>query len=128
MKIAIMGAMKEEVNLLLKQMRSVSREKIGLRTYYSGLLYGRRVVLTTSGWGKVASCSTATVLLSHFGVKTFLFFGTAGAIDKKIEIGDIVIADELIQYDLDPRPIFPRYEIPGLGISKIPTDPHLRRL
>lgn len=128
MKIAIIGALDEEIKPLFKDIKSVSKEKIGVKTYYRGILYNQQVVFAISGWGKVASSLTTTVLLSRFGADVVLFFGTAGALDPKIKIGDVVIAKELIQHDLDPRPIYPRYQIPHLRMSRIPTDTRLGKL
>jgi len=126
--IGIMAAMPEEIDTLIAEMAgtadSVAR---GMRTYYKGWLWGRPVVLVFSRWGKVSAATTATHLIAEFGVKQIIFTGVAGAIDTGLHPGDVVIAKELVQHDMDARPLFPRYEIPLLGITTFPADESLQR-
>ena len=127
MRIGIMGAMDEEVALILSDMENIRSEKIGIRTYHSGSLYDKDVVLAVSGWGKVASASTATAMLIGYSVETIIFSGVAGAACDELNIGDIVIASQLVQHDLDASPIFPKYQVPLLGISHFKTDAKLKK-
>jgi adenosylhomocysteine nucleosidase len=86
------------------------------------------VVLAFSGWGKVASASVATTLLQHFGAEEIIFTGVAGALSPGLQVGDVVIASELIQHDMDASavPGIRRFEIPLLGITRFPTHPGRR--
>lgn len=126
MRIGIMGAMNEEVVSILNDMNSRTLEKIGIRAYNTGTLYGKDVVIAASGWGKVAAASTAAALIIHYKVNACLLFGVAGAATPELNVGDIIIAKDLIQHDLDPSPIFPKYQVPLLGISRFETDILLR--
>ncbi len=112
MTIGLMGAMQEEITLLVSQMIVRMQETIAERTYYVGELFDREVVVVFSRWGKVASSSTATTLITHFGVDEIIFTGVAGAVSNDLRIGDVVVANELYQYDMDTRPMFPRFMIP----------------
>jgi len=67
--------------------------------FQPGPLDGRPVVLVETGIGKVNAALVATVLVERFGVGGFLFSGVGGALDPRLGIGDIVIADRLIQHD-----------------------------
>lgn len=110
--IGIMGAMHEEVQLI-KELMVISEERsIADRTYYSGILHGINITLVFSRWGKVASASTATTLINTFGSEFILFTGVAGAVDKDLNVGDIVIGESLYQHDMDASPIFPKFQIP----------------
>lgn len=114
-RIGILGAMPEEINgivSLLKNRREVIK---GMRTYYIGTINDIEVVVVFSRWGKVASATTVTHLIVEFGVTELIFTGVAGAISRDLNVGDIVIADSLVQHDLDARPIMNQFEIPLLG-------------
>ena len=126
MRIGIMGAMNEEVAPLISDVKNRTQEDIGVRTYHSGLLYDKDVVVTASGWGKTASASAATTLLVHCGAEIIILFGVAGAASGELNIGDVIVAKDLIHHDLDPSPIFPKYQVPLLGMSRFETDTRLR--
>ncbi|HEY8805577.1 MAG TPA: 5'-methylthioadenosine/adenosylhomocysteine nucleosidase [Clostridium sp.] len=117
MKIGIIGAMEEEIQLLKNDLEIISEETIGMRKYYTGKLFGRDIVLVFSRWGKVAAASTVTTLIQKFQVDLVLFTGVAGAVNSKLNIGDIVISKKLIQHDMDVTalPGFKKFEIPLLG-------------
>lgn len=118
MKIGIMGAMTEEINLLCSDLKNTKILNIGMRDYLSGELYGKEVVLVFSRWGKVAAAATAATLINKFEVDMLIFTGVAGAISPTLNIGDVVIANELIQYDMDAWPLVPKNEVPLLGVTR----------
>ncbi len=127
MTVGIMSAMPEEIDGLLEEMTQVEVTKAGLRTYHRGLLWGTPVVLVLSRCGKVAAATTATYLIEHFRVDRILFTGVAGGIDEFLGVGDVVVAGQLYQHDMDASPLFPRHEVPLLGMSGFPTDFPLRK-
>ncbi len=89
----------------------------GQRTFVSGRLHGREVVVVFSRWGKVAAASTATTLIERFGVGMLVFTGVAGALDRTLNVGDIVVGARLVQHDMDASAIpgVQRFEVPLLG-------------
>ena len=95
------------------------------RRLMTGWLCGVEVVTAVSGYGKVAASATAACVIQVLGAATVLFGGVAGGVGPGIAIGDIVVADRLIQHDFDASPIFDRYVIPSLGTAEIATDPGL---
>lgn len=119
MLIGVMGAMEEETKLLLHSMAVAETRTIGMRDYYIGKLFGKDAVLVFSRWGKVASASTVTTLVETFKVDMVIFTGVAGGADKALNIGDIVIADRLVQHDMDASllPGYKKFEIPLLGVD-----------
>ena len=56
-----------------------------------------------------------------------LFTGVAGAAHSNLGQWDVVVAKSFVQHDMDARPIYERFIIPGLGISKIETNMNLRK-
>lgn len=130
MKIGIMGAMEQEIGLLRRNLEKPKHEMHGKRQYTSGLFHDREVVTVFSRWGKVAAASTATTLIERYGVDMIIFTGVAGAADPSLEIGDIVVASETVQHDMDVSalPGFKRFEIPLLGKSHFPVDERFIKL
>ncbi|MHA7111370.1 5'-methylthioadenosine/adenosylhomocysteine nucleosidase [Sunxiuqinia elliptica] len=101
MKTGIIGAMHEEILLLKKDIQRLKTEQFGSREFHSGTIDGKEVVMALSGWGKVAAASTATTLINHYQVDQLVFIGLAGSIQAQLHIGDIVVANQLIQHDVD---------------------------
>jgi adenosylhomocysteine nucleosidase len=101
MKTGLIGAMREEILLLKEDLQNLKVEKIGSREFYSGSIGDREVVMCLSGWGKVAAASTATTLINLYKVDQLVFIGLAGSMQAHLDIGDIVIANKLVQHDVD---------------------------
>ncbi|MGI9526005.1 MAG: 5'-methylthioadenosine/adenosylhomocysteine nucleosidase [Weeksellaceae bacterium] len=120
--IGIMSAMQEEIQALLNELQNIESYTKGKRKYYTGNLFGRDVVLVFSRWGKVASATTATQLINDFDLDELIFTGVAGAISSSLNIGDIVIGKQMVQYDMDASPLFGSFEIPLLGKTFFETD------
>ena len=108
-KIGVIGAMHQEIALLLRDMTKINEKTFGkekgARIYCRGNLYGKDATLVFSRWGKVASASTVTTLIDIADVNLILFTGVAGAISEDLQIGDVVIGNKLVQHDLDARPL-----------------------
>lgn len=122
MKVGLMGAMKEEVESILNLMSDIKSIKLGGKEYHTGSINGNDVVLTFSGWGKVASSSSVTTLINEFKINRLLFVGVAGATDPGLNIGDIVASEKLYQHDMDARPLFKKGEIPLIGKTFFNAD------
>ena len=120
--VGIISAMQEEIQALLHELQQVSTTEKGMRTYYTGTLFDKKVVLVFSRWGKVASAATTTQLINDFNVKEIIFTGVAGAIHPKLNIGDIVIGKNLYQHDLNAFPFFEKFEIPILKKKFLETN------
>ncbi|WP_295531809.1 5'-methylthioadenosine/adenosylhomocysteine nucleosidase [uncultured Pseudacidovorax sp.] len=120
--IAIVGAMQEELAAVLAAMPDEQPERIAGREFWRGHLEGRPVVVVLSRIGKVAAATTATVLLARYGVRAVLFTGVAGGLGDGVAVGDVVVAHELLQHDMDASPLFPRHEVPLTGMARFPAD------
>ncbi len=104
--------MHEELRALLGDLAEPRSERVAGRDFHFGSIDGRPVVLVLSGIGKVAAAATTALLLDRFEVDALLFTGVAGGLGRGVAVGDVVLARELLQHDLDASPIFPRYEVP----------------
>lgn len=126
--VGIISAVPGESGRLLDLMEAPTVVEKGMRTYYKGTLYGINTVLVASRIGKVAAAATAANLILEYNVDFIIFTGVAGAIDPVLNIGDVVVADALMQHDVDARPFCPLYEIPLLKISACLPDPLLEKI
>ncbi len=101
MKIAIMGAMPEEIAPILEKLGSYTTVEYAGNRYYEATYFGVDLVVAYSKIGKVFSTLTATTMIEHFGADRLLFSGVAGAISSTLKVGDLIVATKLSQHDLD---------------------------
>lgn len=110
MKIAIMGAMVEEVEPfldsgdhepLLKYFKKHSDVEYAGNLYHEAKFRELDIVLGYSKIGKVNATLTAATMLEKFGCDMLLFTGVAGAVNPNLKIGDLIAATQLCQHDLD---------------------------
>lgn len=121
--LGILAALHDEIAGLLQIMgSSMTVRRIGQRDYHTGVLYGRPCVVVLARIGKVAAAATTVTLIREFGVNEIVFTGLAGAVAHNVRVGDVVVASSLLQHDLSAAPLFPRYEVPLLGLSEFPAD------
>ncbi|CAN7645405.1 5'-methylthioadenosine/adenosylhomocysteine nucleosidase [Acidovorax sp. LjRoot74] len=128
MSTAILSALTEEQSSLVGRLAHPQRVTHAGRAFWRGELDDRPVVLALSGIGKVAAATTATALIEHFGVARIVFTGVAGGLGGGVNVGDVVVAQDYIQHDMDASPLFPRWELPGYARSRLPCDPALTAL
>ena len=117
--------MQEEQAGLIEMMQDSQMLTRGMRHYVSGRLWNIDCVCVLSRMGKVAAAATAAMLIERFDVSHIIFTGVAGSADPDIRVGDLVVATQLVQHDMDASPLFPRFEIPLTGLSRFSTDPAL---
>lgn len=101
MIIGIIGAMDEEVAILINEINLTRKENKASMEFYLGKLWNQEVVVVRSGIGKVNSAICAQILIDDFNVDYVINVGIAGGIGIEINPGDVVIADNLIQHDID---------------------------
>lgn len=127
-KIAIMGAMPEEIEPIIGKLDNVQTIVYGDNKYYEGSYQGQEVVVAYSKIGKVFATLTATTLIEKFGCDILLFTGVAGAISDKLKIGDLIVANGLCQHDLDITAFGHPFGYVPEGKVCIPTDAGLRNI
>jgi adenosylhomocysteine/aminodeoxyfutalosine nucleosidase len=127
-KIAIMGAMPEEIEPIVSKLDNLKETEYALNKYYEGTYNGKEVVVAYSKIGKVFATLTATILIEKFACNKLLFSGVAGAISSELSIGDLIIADGLCQHDLDITAFGHPFGYVPEGEVCIPTDINLRNI
>jgi adenosylhomocysteine nucleosidase len=124
-RIAIVAALHDELASVLALMPDEHMQVVGGREFWVGHLHGQEVVAVLSGIGKVAAATTATLLIERFGVGHIVFTGVAGGLGDGVQVGDVVVAKQFLQHDMDASPIFPRHEMPGYGQARFPANAEL---
>lgn len=120
--IGILSALPEELAAVAKGMSVHSVARHGGREFRTGEVGRHRVITVVAGIGKVAAATTATLLIERFAVNAVLFTGVAGGLHSSVKVGDVVIASEFLQHDMDASPLFPPHEVPGYARARFPTD------
>lgn len=98
-RIAIMGALDQEIAILLDSMKSAKKVNRGGIDFYTGKLKGKKVVVLKAGVGKVNSSYSTAVLTENFNPSKLIFTGVAGGLHPEAMPGDIVVGERLVQYD-----------------------------
>lgn len=100
-KLGIVVAMEEEKEAILNIIEDLEIKEIYDLRFYKGKINKKECIIVQSGVGKVNAARTTQVLLDHFKVDLVINIGVAGAVNNSLEIGDIVIAKEVVQHDFD---------------------------
>ena len=101
MILGIIGAMSEELEILLTDMELEDTTVKAKMTFHRGKLWGKDVVAVVCGIGKVNAAICTQLLISEYEVTHIINVGVAGGIGKEIYPRDVVIATNLVQYDMD---------------------------
>jgi len=101
MKIAILGAMDEEIALLKASLDSLNETSLAHLTIYHGELHGHQIILLKCGIGKVASAVATTLVIQQFAPDAVINTGSAGGFDPQLRVGDIVIGNTVLHHDVD---------------------------
>ena len=101
MKIGIVGAMAQEVEILSQLMENVRQTQVANVLIWEGQINGKEVALVQSGIGKVAAAMGTTALLLQAKPDVVLNTGSAGGVATGLKVGDVVISDETRYHDAD---------------------------
>ena len=116
MKIAVIGAMEEEVELLRGEITSAIETTIAGCEFSEGEIGNHKVVLVKSGIGKVNAAIATTILLNKFKPDVVLNTGSAGGFHESLEVGTVVISNEVRHHDVDVTAF-------GYELGQVPGQP-----
>lgn len=101
MKYGIIGAMEEEIDIILQQMNDYQKYVVANCMFYKGNIANQEVILLQSGIGKVNAAMGTTILIERFQPDVVINTGSAGGFDKALNVGDVVISSEVVHHDVD---------------------------
>lgn len=124
--LAVVGAMEEETAPLLAAAVGVASERAGPFVLHRAVLDGVPVLLATCGIGKVQAAALTQALLER-GASAVLFTGVAGGVDPSLRVGDLVVAADALQHDVDVTALgYARGQVPGHDAVRWVADAALR--
>ncbi len=131
MKIGIIGAEKQEVELLYRELEA-SGQPVDVRRranleFHQGFIDGKPVVVVCCGVGKVNAALCAQVLICDFGVDAIVNTGSAGGLAEGLNVLDMVVCTDAVQHDFDTTPFgYAAGQIPGTESPFFKADQAMR--
>lgn len=121
--IGLMGAMEEEIRLFQDYADVVKKQTIAGMKFYSGKIDDSEIVIVKCGVGKVHAAVSTQILIDKFEVDEIILAGLAGSVVPYLQKGDIVMANFLVQHDVDLTAFGRRLgEVPSVG-RMLEADP-----
>ena len=121
--IGIIGAMHIEIEKIKALMENKTVETVSGVEYVRGTLYGREIIAAACGIGKVAAAMCAQTMILKYSPECIINTGVGGSLSTKLSIGDIAVAESLVQHDMDTSPLGdPVGFISGINVINMPCD------
>lgn len=123
MKIGLIGAMEVEVQFIRGKLANPVETVISGIHFFEGELYGKQVVVTQCGVGKVNAALCTELLINSFGVTHVINTGVAGGLDSRLSVMDIVVSTDAVHHDMDAVAFgYAPCQVPGIDTVAFPAD------
>lgn len=121
--LGIIGAMDIEIEGIRSLMTDKKEKMISGISFVSGKLGKSEAVTAVCGIGKVFAAICTQSMILEYDPDVIINTGVAGGLSPELKIGDIAVAKNVVQHDMDPSALGdPVGFIPGLDIIYIDTD------
>ena len=100
MRIGVIGPTEGEIMPFIGEISNKKLSEQAMLKFYSGIYEGVEVVSVFCGVCKVNAAIATQLLIDKFEVTHIVLTGVAGALNKQLEIGDIVISSEVAYHDV----------------------------
>lgn len=101
MRVGIIAAMEEELDLLIKKISNCQEIQFGQFKYHTGQIGDMDVALLLCGIGKVNAAVGTTLLIDKLKPDYLINIGVAGGFSPDVKVGDIVVSSEVRHHDAD---------------------------
>ncbi|HUX20547.1 MAG TPA: 5'-methylthioadenosine/adenosylhomocysteine nucleosidase [Spirochaetia bacterium] len=126
MATLILGAIEEELSEFRRNLCGREERRWNALSISLGVLSDKKVIVAGTGVGKTMSALATQYLIDQFAPERIFFVGIAGGLNSGLSIGDVVVATDSIQHDLDARAAgFELGQVPLSPYREIPSDPEL---
>ncbi|MDO5478793.1 MAG: 5'-methylthioadenosine/adenosylhomocysteine nucleosidase [Clostridia bacterium] len=121
--IGIICAMEVELNKISEAMGIKLKKEISGVEFLYGTLEGKNVVCAVCGVGKVFAAICTEAMILNFVPGVIVNSGVAGGLSESLSICDAVVAESLVQHDMDTSPLGdPVGLLSGINVVNIPCD------
>ena len=121
--IGIIGAMEPEVAALIASLDGAESETVSGVTFHTGLISGKRVAIARCGIGKVFAAIAAEIMILKYAPSLLVNTGVGGGLAPDLATGDIIIARDLCQHDMDTSAIGdPKGLVSGINMIYFEAD------
>ncbi len=122
-ELGIIAAMDKEANPLIEQMTDTNTQTVSGITFTSGTLCGHSAVVAICGIGKVFAAMCAQTMILRYAPARIINTGVAGSLSTSLKIGDLAIAEKVVQHDMDTSALGdPKGLISGINEVYLPAD------
>ncbi len=123
----IVLAMEEELNGVLKQLTSYEIIENKFGNHYKFSLNGTTYIMTLGKIGKVSTGLFLGYLSSIYDIERVFNVGTSGGLNLNLNVGDVVIASEIMYYDVDVRAFnYQLGQVPSCPLKFVPDNNYLK--
>ena len=127
--IGIIGAMEPEVEAIIATLTDCMSETVSGITIYTGKIGEKSVAVAKCGIGKVFASLCAEIMILKYAPNLLVNTGVGGALASGITTGDIVIASDLCQHDMDTSAIGdPKGLVSGINLIYFDADKRAREI
>lgn len=124
--IGIICAMEVELEGILSLIENPKKEIISNIEFTKGIAFNKEVVVAKCGIGKVFAALCAEAMILKYKPECIINSGVAGGVSNSLDIGDIAVAADVVQHDMDTTAFGdPKGLISGINIVKIPCNKSL---
>lgn len=124
--IGIIGAMDNEINIIIKNLKETKKKQVLFLEFYIGYLFNRKIVVVKSNEGKVNSAVATQIMIENFELDYILNVGVAGSLVDNLKVYDVAIARSVVEFDNDTTALgYNKGYIFGLNTVYLDTDDKL---
>ncbi len=105
--IGLIVAMEREALSVIPKIKDKKEKILAGKKVFEGKLFNKEIVLIITGIGKVSSALSTQALIDNYKPEKVVNFGSVGAINKELSVGEYCIVEKCCQFDFDLREIDP---------------------
>ncbi len=121
--VGIVAAMETEISAIKQAEEIEKTEQVAGLDFCVGKVGEQDVVVVQCGMGKVNAAMATMILIEKYGASSIINIGCAGSLNDGLNIGDLVVSNEVVQHDYDVSAIgFQKGEVPFTGKISFAAD------